>query len=243
MSTIKTSGIIISENNFGDYDKMLTMLTPGYGKISCMAKGARRPKSALLAGTQFLCFGDYLLYKGANTYNINSCETIEVFYKLRTDLDKLEYAVQITKIIKDVVQENQNSYKILQLFLNTLYVISETDKNLELIYSTFKLKLLCLLGFLPEIEKCTSCGKKENLNENISMNYFSLKDNGFKCNICSKLDKSSIQMSESTKSAIKYIVMAPAKKLYSFELKGDALAELNLISKLYLNDKLEKEYK
>jgi len=102
---------------------------------------------------------------------------------------------------------------------------------------------LCYLGFLPEIEKCTSCGKKENLNENISMNYFSLKDNGFKCNICSKLDKSSIQMSESTKSAIKYIVMAPAKKLYSFELKGDALAELNLISKLYLNDKLEKEYK
>jgi len=243
MSTIKTSGIIISENNFGDYDKMLTMLTPGYGKISCMAKGARRPKSALLAGTQFLCFGEYLLYKGANTYNINSCETIEVFYKLRTDLDKLEYAVKITQIIKDVVQENQNSYKILQLFLNTLYVISETDKNLELIYSTFKIKLLCYLGFLPEIEKCTSCKKKENLDENINMSYFSLKENGFKCDICSKLDKSCIQMSESTKNAIRYIVMSPAKKLYSFELKGDALAELNLISKLYLNDKLEKEYK
>lgn len=242
MSTIKTSGIIISENNFGDYDKMLTMLTPGYGKISCMAKGARRPKSALLAGTQFLCFGDYLLYKGTNTYNINSCETIEVFYNLRTDLDKLEYAVKITKIIKDVVQENQNSYKILQLFLNTLYVISETNKNLELVYSIFKIKLLCYLGFLPEIEKCSCCSKKEKIDENINMSYFSLKDNGFKCDICSKLDKSSIMMSESTKNAIKYIVMAPSKKLYNFELKGDALAELNLISKLYLNNKLEKEY-
>ena len=47
------TGIIISENNLGDYDKMLTMLTPGLGKISCVAKGARRQKSALLAGTQF----------------------------------------------------------------------------------------------------------------------------------------------------------------------------------------------
>ena len=53
MGTVKTSGIIISENNLGDYDKMLTMLTPGLGKISCVAKGARRPRSALLAGTQF----------------------------------------------------------------------------------------------------------------------------------------------------------------------------------------------
>ena len=123
MGTIKMSGIIISENNLGDYDKMLTMLTPGLGKISCVAKGARRQKSALLAGTQFLCFGEYMMYKGANTYNINSCETIEVFYNLRTDLDKLNHAVEITKIIRDVTEENQNCYKILQLFLNTLYDI------------------------------------------------------------------------------------------------------------------------
>ena len=32
MGTIKTNGIIISENNFGDFDKMLTMLTPGLRK-------------------------------------------------------------------------------------------------------------------------------------------------------------------------------------------------------------------
>ena len=162
MGTIKMSGIIISENNLGDYDKMLTMLTPGLGKISCVAKGARRQKSALLAGTQFLCFGEYLMYKGANTYNINSCETIEVFYKLRTDLDKLNYAVEITKIIRDVTEENQNCYKILQLFLNTLYTLSETEKNPDLIISIFKMKLLCLLGFTPRLEECTNCKQKEN---------------------------------------------------------------------------------
>ena len=65
MGLIKTNGIILLESNMGDYDKMLTMLTPGYGKIGCSAKGARRPKSLLLAGTQFLCFGEYLLYKGS----------------------------------------------------------------------------------------------------------------------------------------------------------------------------------
>ena len=233
MGTIKMNGIIISENNFGDYDKMLTMLTPGLGKISCVAKGARRPKSALLAGTQFLCFGEYLMYKGANTYTINSCETIEVFYNLRTDLDKLNNAVYITKIIRDVTEENQNCYKILQLFLNTLYTLSETDKNPELVISVFKLKLLCYLGFTPRINECINCKQKENLQ------YFSLKDNGFKCGICAKQDKSCLNMSESTANAIRYIVMAPAKKLYSFNLKDESLNELKLITKLYFDEKLE----
>ncbi len=201
-----------------------------------MAKGARRQRSALLAGTQFLCFGEYLMYKGANTYNINSCETIEVFYKLRTDLDKLNYAVEITKIIRDVTDENENCYKILQLFLNTLYTLSETDKDPELILSIFKLKILCFLGFTPRIEQCVNCKEKSDLI------YFSLRDNGFKCEACSKQDKSCLMMSQSTASAIKYIVMAPAKKLYSFNLKDESLNELKLITKLYFNEKLEKEY-
>ena len=237
MGTIKMSGIIISESNLGDYDKMLTMLTPGLGKISCVAKGARRQKSTLLAGTQFLCFGEYLMYKGANTYNINSCETIEVFYNIRTDLDKLNNAVYITKIIRDVTEENQNCYKILQLFLNTLYVLSETDKNPDLIISIFKLKLLCFLGFMPKVTECVNCKEKEKIK------YFSLKDNGFKCTICAKQDTSCLEMTESTLNAIKYIVMAPPKKLYSFNLKDESLEELKLIAKLYFEEKLEKEYK
>ena len=237
MGTVKMSGIIISESNLGDYDKMLTMLTPGLGKISCVAKGARRQRSALLAGTQFLCFGEYLMYKGANTYNINSCETIEVFYNLRTDLDKLNNAVYITKIIQDVTEENQNCYKILQLFLNTLYTLSETDKDPELIISIFKLKLLCFLGFTPRITECTNCKQKENLQ------YFSLRDNGFKCSACAKQDTSCLTMTESTANAIRYIVMSPAKKLYSFNLKDESLNELKLITKLYFEEKLEKEYK
>lgn len=232
MGTIKMSGIIISESNLGDYDKMLTMLTPGLGKISCVAKGARRPKSALLAGTQLFCFGEYLMYKGANTYNINSCETIEVFYNLRTDFDKLNTAIEITKIIRNVTDENENCYRILQLYLNTLYTLSETDKNLELVDSIFKLKILCLLGFAPRINECVNCKDKENIK------YFSIKDNGFKCENCGKLDKGAISVSESTISAIKYIVLAPPKKLYSFNLKDESLEELKMITKLYFEEKI-----
>ena len=207
------------------------------GKISCVAKGARRPKSALLAGTQMFCFAEYLMYKGTNTYHINSVEPIEVFYNIRTDLDKLKYAVHINKIIQDVTHENQNCFSILQLLLNTLYVISETDKNLDLVLSIFKMRLASMIGFRPKIEECINCDEKENLQ------YFSLKDNGLKCKICGKQDKSAISITKSTLNAIKYTITAPPKKLFSFEIKDESLEEFKIIAKLYFNEKMEKEYK
>lgn len=237
MANLKVNGIILSEHNLGDFDKMLTMLTPGIGKISCVAKGARRPKSALLAGTQIFCFGEYLMYKGTSTYHINSVEPIEIFYNLRTDLDKLKYAVHINKIVQDVTQENQNCYNILQLLLNTLYTISETDKDLDFVLSVFKLRLLSILGFAPNIRECVNCKEKENLE------YFSIKDDGFKCSTCGNQDTSVLNMNKSTKSAICYTITSPAKKLYSFNIKDEALEEFKLITKIYFNQKLEKEYK
>ena len=237
MKQIKVNGVVIAENNMGDFDKMLTLLTPNLGKIGCSAKGARRPKSLLLSGTQFLCFGEYMLFKGSDTYTINSCETIELFYNIRTDLDKLTYASYITKIVNDVTTENQNSFNTLKLFLNTLYMISETDKNLDFITSVFKMRMLKILGYQPNVNECVACKSKEELN------YFSIRDNGFKCKACSKQDASCIEMSEATKNAIIYIMKADPKKIFSFELSEKCQKELELIANVYLNEKLEREYK
>ncbi len=239
MKTVKLTGIVISENSLGDSDKMLTILTPNLGKISCIAKGAKRPKSLLMAGSQFLCFGEYILYKSQDIYTMNSCETIEVFYNIRTDLDKLNYASHITKIISDVTTENQNNYNILKLYLNTLYAISETDKDLNFLLSVFKFRLLKILGYSPNITECVSCKEKEEKN----FKYFSIKDNGFKCKECGKIDKSAIEISEGTRYAIIYSIMADSKKIFSFSINKQSLVEFELISRLYFNEKLEKEYK
>lgn len=236
MGILKTKGIIIAESNMNDFDKMLTILTPN-GKIGCAAKGARKPKSPLLAGTQFLSFSDLVIFSGANSYNINSCETIEVFYNIRTDLEKLTYASFISRLVYDVTDENQYTYKILQLLLNTLYLISETDQDKDFILSVFELRLMVLLGFAPTLGKCAICGEKNDIG------YFSMNHNGFVCNACGRTDKSAIKISIDTFNALKYIATAPAKKLYSFSVSEDSKKELKLISSLYLNKNLDKEYK
>lgn len=237
MGIIKTKGIVILESNMSDYDKMVTVLTPNMGKIGCAARGARRPKSTLIAGTQFLSFCDFIIYSSPSSYNINSCDTIEVFYNIRKDLNKLNYASFISKIVYDVTDENQYTYNILQLLLNTLYMISESDKNLDFILSVFELRLMVYLGFAPQLGKCTNCSSTENIA------YFSIHNSGYECKSCGKTDKSAIQINSDTFNAIKYIVSAPAKKIFSFSISDESLRELKLISNLYMNDKLDKNYK
>lgn len=237
MKNLVVKGIVISESNMGDFDKMLTILTPNLGKINCSARGARRPKSTLMAGSQFLCFGEYMLFKGSDIYTINSVNTIELFYNIRTDLDKLMYASYITRIINDITTENQNSFNTLKLFLNTIYAISETDKNLDFITTIFKLRLLKILGFMPEVNRCVMCGERENIG------FFSIKDNGFKCVECGKQDKGAIAISMATVNSIKYALGADSKKIFSFTISDETLKELKLVVDLYFNEKLEKEYK
>ncbi len=61
------------------------------------------------------------------------------------DIDKLMLAATILQIINDVCVEGETSYKKLQLLLNTLYTISETNKNLDFIFSIFEIRLLGIL--------------------------------------------------------------------------------------------------
>ncbi len=135
MGIIKTKGIVIGTANSSDNDKVLTILTPDLGKISAFYKGAKKGNKSALNSSEYLSFSNLLIYKSPNdNYSINSAELIELFYNLRIDVEKLSYATTISKIIYDVTEENIPAYDVLQLFLNTLYVISASEKNLDLIY-------------------------------------------------------------------------------------------------------------
>lgn len=240
MGIIKTKGIVIKIANSSDNDKVLTVLTAEKGKIRVFCKGAKKAKGAFLACTEFLCYSDMILYEGSSDlYNLTSAEPINVFYNLRMDIDKLMYAATIAKIINDVCQEEEMSYQRLQLVLNTLYVLSETDKNIDFVFSVFRLRLLAILGYVPRLSACTGCGKKAT---EISDIYFSIKDNGIKCNECKLQDKGAIKISYTTYTSIVYILSSEPKKIFSFDVPKETIDELNLITKIYTFEKLEKEY-
>jgi len=235
MKLLKAKGVVIKETQYNDNDKILTVLTDEYGKISCMAKGAKKTNSALLAPCQFLVYSEFVLYKGTNFYHINSAEIIDTFYNLRIDYDKLQTAYEVTKLLYQSVCEGEEAKEILSLFLNTLYVIGNKDMEESFVLSIFKLKLISLLGFMPDVVTCNTCGQTM-LNKEVKNYYYSVLENVAYCEKCYNNEMSTndfnkkktyIKLSQAVYFAVLYVLSSSVKKIFGFSLEKNTLKEFS----------------
>ena len=228
MNLIKLKGIIIKETTYKENDKIVTILTDDLGKIACIARGAKRTNSPILANSQYLVYSEFVLYKSKNFYYINSAEVINTFYNLRINIDKLTHIFELTRIINSVTDENQDTSLVLKLFLNTIYAIDKYDKDIEFLIAVFKIKLFQILGFAPRVINCSNCGKDLE-NSAIFYDYVS---NVFLCDNCSGEDKRRyVKISRATLIAIRYIIISDIKKIFFFELKDTT--ELKLFGQVF----------
>lgn len=245
MKLLKVKGVVIKEIPYKDNDKIITLMTDKLGKISCMAKGAKKTNSALLASCQLLVYSEFVLYKGTSFYHINSAETIDTFYSLRTDYDKLEKAYEITKVLNSLVVENEETESILSLYLNSLFVISKDMFKFEYIMSVFKLKMLVLLGYSPSIITCSNCGKRMLEDKSNLGYYYSFNTNSVLCGECFnklKIENENkikngwyISISMAAFYAITYIIISDTKKVFSFKIDQKALQEvIKIADRLYI---------
>ena len=221
MKLIKVKGIVIRESTYKDNDKIITILTDSIGKVSVIAKGAKKTNSPYLASSQYLVYSEFVLYQNTGYFYLNSASVINTFYNLRIDLDKLQIVFELTKLINSVTDENQDCEKILKLFLNTIYALDKLDKDKKLIVNAFKIKLFTLLGFAPRQDKCANCSKLL-LDAEEEFVYYNYVDNVFLCENCKGVGDSRnvIRLTKATFNAIFYVIRSDMKKMFSFELKN-----------------------
>ncbi len=234
MKLIKLKGIVIKEVTYSDYDKIITVLTDELGTITCMAKGAKRTNSSILASSQYLVYSEFVLFKGSTFYHVNSASTISMFYHLKIDFDKLSLVFPLTKSILSLTDENVDTSNILKLFLNALYVLENIDKNNILVVNIFRIKLLCLLGYTPQTVNCNRCGCNfKEIEEDV---FYDFIDNTFVCSQCSKLDKKRyIKLSFTCLVAVKYIICSDTNKVFSLSLKDEYIKNLDTYGQAFLD--------
>ena len=221
----KLTGIVIRETKINEADKMLTVLTNELGPVSVMAKNVRKNKSRISSGAALFSYSDFVLSGGPEVYYINQCSLIENFYKIGDDIQKLSLATYMGQITADLSPAGEPQEEAVKLFLNTLYVLANTDKNILLIKSVFELRLMMCQGYMPDVFSCRECGQ-----DNFPL-YFDLKNSNV---LCSNCGKTAYKTEQSTMYAIRYILTAENKKIFSFELEEVHCKELAYLSRSYV---------
>ena len=97
--------MVLREMPLGEADKLLTVLSEEEGRISVVAKGAKKPSSRFLAAASVFAVSDMELVKGKSMYILRNANLIKSFYGLREDLDKLETASRMVRAVLKVIQE------------------------------------------------------------------------------------------------------------------------------------------
>ncbi len=218
MEPIKTSGVIIKRTQVKDNDLIVTIFTKDLGVISASVRGAKGFKNRLSAPTSLFAYSEFVLLPGRSMYKINSCELIESFYSLTSNIERLAFATYIADLTGYSVQEETGTEELLSLFLNTFYLFARWGGELRCVKCVYELKLLDFLGFAPELSACVSCGDTGV--------YFAPSEGGLLCAHCRRELGQGREISESCLSAMRHILTSDTKKSFAFRLSPMVLEEL-----------------
>lgn len=222
-------GVVIREVSYGESDKCLTVLTDTLGCIPVFCKGAKSYKSKAFVCAQLFVYSEFELYERADRYWLKECSLIENFYAIRENLAAFALAGYVCEVVADVTRENQKEPEILQLLLNTLFVLSRADKPIPLVKAVFEMRLCALAGFCPDLDAQGEDARCFDLT------------GGSLCR--SGEGQGIVRLMPGVLDALRYAVSAPAQRIYSFTLSEELQNEFSRVAERYLLVQLERSFR
>lgn len=238
MPLYKTEGIVIRNREIGESDRIVTVLTKDRGKVNAVAKGARKTKSKLASGSQLLNHNLFLMYEGKGLDIISQIETKDSFIDLKKELQKLGSALYLAELFGETVEEGQKSSQVFYLLLTALHLLMDSNKP-ELVTRTMEMRLLSVIGYHPELERCAACG--ESLKSGTPI-YFSLREGGIICGNCS-LAHGSIEVNRGALETLKNLQNWDLRKLDRLYIPPALMEKIEALLEKFLLYYLEKKLK
>jgi DNA repair protein RecO (recombination protein O) len=150
----RTQAIILKRRDFGEADRLLTVLTPHRGKLDVVAKGARKPTSHKTGHVELFTRADMLIHTGRELGIVGQVEMVAPYLGIREDLTRGAYASYCAELLDRFTAQGEEDYQhLFQLFDDTLERLCH-DNDPRLVVRYYEVRLLDLVGFRPELNEC-----------------------------------------------------------------------------------------
>ena len=236
LSIEKTKAIIIKAIDYKENDKLIWAYCEDLGKITFIAKGAKKSKSKNLSLTLPLCFGEYIFFKGRNLYNLQEGKIINSFQGLLNNLDKLTYSSYVCELIDICVQDAEVDKTLFRDFITCLYLLNTDAMDYELLIRAFELRLLSATGYGLEFDKCCICKKSIGTSDYISLSHF-----GGVCVECNK--EHGLYISRAGYNALRFLNNTAMDKIYRLNINKDVKKQIEKVTTFIINSNYSRKPK
>ena len=248
MNLIAVKGLVTRTVDIKESDKFINIFTEEMGMVSAYAQGARSYKSRKMAATNQFCYSRFILMQKADKFWIKEAELIESFFDIRRTVDGLalaSYIVDVLSFVAVTVPERE----LLRLALNSLFAIANGKYAPELIKAAYEIRTLSIIGYMPDVIACKSCGEQRG-------DFFlDVMGGSIECQSChsklpelepNPLDAHEARviciLSEAAKIALGYCIYSPIEKIFSFKIPNEDMHLFSRACEEYLLNQLERSF-
>jgi DNA repair protein RecO (recombination protein O) len=163
---LRTDAIVLRSIRYGEADRILHVYTPEHGRLSAIAKGARRARSRFGARLEPFFEVRAVLHQGrSELLTVTSVDTISSHAGLRDHAATLDAAARACDAVARLFETSDPHPEVFALLASELGLLSADPANARPGNGlAFRLKLLLAAGILPQLAACAVCGEGEHLS-------------------------------------------------------------------------------
>jgi DNA repair protein RecO (recombination protein O) len=177
---LKTEAIVLRSIRYGEADRILHLYTPGHGRISAIAKGARRSKSRFGARLEPFFRISVVLREGrGELFSVTGADTVAAHGGIRDHAATLDTAARACDAVSRLFETDDPHPEVFTLIANELALLdADPGQGTPANGLVFRLKLLLAAGIVPQLAACATCGEQDHLRG------FSAAAGGVVCSSC-----------------------------------------------------------
>jgi DNA repair protein RecO (recombination protein O) len=164
VDSFDTPAVVVRAVDYGEADRIVTLLTRVRGKVSAIARGARKSRRRFAGGLGLFAHGraTVKVRRGADLALLESWQPLVDHTGLAADVARMAHAGYVCEIARDLSAADHPDAEVFDLVAETLAVLSAPDRPpcVETL-RVFELRLLDALGFAPMLDRCTACGRDD----------------------------------------------------------------------------------
>lgn len=236
-----SEALILKRNDWRECDSRVVLYTKKFGKLSLVARGAKKFKSKIAGHIEPINLVSMLIVKGKAYDYLGSAISQKAYLNIRNDLNALYFVGAALSLFDSQVKEglpDEELYNFLISWLNTIEEKTKTalsKEDGELLYNYFVIRLMVLLGYKPELYSCAICHKKIIPGDNsFNLRLGGLIDNN--CLVEHRLKYLPNEVFKISTDAIKILRFLSEKESFvNIKIEKGLLKELGMFVKLIVD--------
>jgi DNA repair protein RecO (recombination protein O) len=159
VAAVRSLALVLRTVDVFETSSVVTVFTRELGKVSALAKGARRLKSPFQGGLDLLSVSDIVvLHKASEALDlVIEAAPVERFASLRRDLAALYAGYYIAELLSDLTDFHDPHPKLFDAATVTLRHLGDPILRTRRLLR-FELACLRELGLMPALDACAHCG-------------------------------------------------------------------------------------